>query len=215
MKITTLTDNPKSWIVPYVSNLTKLLSDKHEMSHVYDSKLVTSGDILFILSCEKILKKEILKLNKNNIVVHPSALPKGRGWSPLARQVLEGENTIPVSLFEASEEVDAGEVYLTDEIKLEGHELNEEIKQLQGAVTIKLILKFLESYSAFPSQPEGHDSKAAKEPPYPKMRREDNEINPDRPLKEQFNILRIVDNDRYPAFFTLNNKEYIMKIYKK
>ena len=33
-------------------------------------------------------------------------------------------------------------------------------------------------------------------------------------LKEQFNLLRIVDNINYPAFFELDRHKYILKIEK-
>tara|TARA_R110002020_G_scaffold60201_5_gene163449 strand:- start:4998 stop:5264 length:267 start_codon:yes stop_codon:yes gene_type:complete len=87
MKITILTDNPNSWIIPFIEELKVYLKDDHEIKHVFDSEQVGSGDILFILSCEKLVKSRILELNKNNIVVHPSDLPKQRGWSPLTWQV--------------------------------------------------------------------------------------------------------------------------------
>lgn len=32
---------------------------------------------------------------------------------------------------------------------------------------------------------------------------------------EQFNLLRIADNENYPAFFILNGQKYILKIYKE
>lgn len=34
-------------------------------------------------------------------------------------------------------------------------------------------------------------------------------------INEQFNILRVVDNNRYPAYFKKGNTEYIIKIFKK
>ena len=54
-----------------------------------------------------------------------------------------------------------------------------------------------------------------KETFYSKMTEKDNELNPNKTIKEQFNILRIVDNERYPAFFNLNGQEYTIKIWKK
>ena len=68
MKITILTDNPNSWIIPFIEELKVYLKDDHEIKHVFDSEQVGSGDILFILSCEKLVKSRILELNKNNII---------------------------------------------------------------------------------------------------------------------------------------------------
>ena len=107
MKITILTDSPNSWILPYVDDLKKDLNQTHSVTHIYSTSDIIGGDIMFILSCEKILKSEHLKLHKSNVVVHESKVPLGKGWSPLTWQILEGSNNIPVSLFEAVETVDA------------------------------------------------------------------------------------------------------------
>ncbi|HGG0417971.1 TPA: hypothetical protein ACJFE8_002771 [Clostridium sporogenes] len=34
-------------------------------------------------------------------------------------------------------------------------------------------------------------------------------------IKEQFNLLRVADNEKYPAYFMFNNKKYIVRIYKE
>lgn len=209
MKITILTDNPNSWFIKYVDQLKKELS-VYDILHIYSQDDIQTGDILFLLSCEKIIPKEKLLMNKNNIVVHPSKLPKGRGWSPLAWQILENKNEIPVTLFEASENVDAGNIYIVDYIKLEGHELNEEIKDKQGLITIKMVKQFIENYHTITSSPQiGTPSF------YKKRTKLNSELDINKSLKDQFNLLRIVDNEKYPAFFNLNGNTYILKIYKE
>ena len=140
MNITILTDNPNSWIIPYIEELKQLLSN-YKIKHIFNQKDITKGDIMFILSCEKIVPQHQLNLHTSNIIVHPSKLPEGKGWSPLAWQILEGKNNITLSLFEASKKIDSGNIYLTDTINLDGSELNSEIKHAQGKVTIKLILQ--------------------------------------------------------------------------
>lgn len=209
MKITILTDNPNSWIMPYVEELKANLIS-HDIVHVFNSSEIKEGDVMLILSCESVLNAKLLKLHKNNIVVHPSKVPHGKGWSPLAWQVLEGKNIIPVSLFEAVEKVDAGDVYIVDYINLTGNELNEEIKHMQGLITIKMILKFLYEFPNNIGIPQ-----IGEETFYKKRRKVDSELSIHKSISEQFNLLRIVDNERYPAFFLLNGEKYILKIYKE
>ena len=215
MKITILTDNPNSWILPYVETLIKDLtiragSQNHDITHVFNLKELLGGDLMLILSCEKILPKKYLDLYKSSVVVHPSKVPHGKGWSPLAWQIEEGSNKIPVSLFEAVEEVDAGKVYLVDYLNLEGHELNEEIKHKQGLLTIKMIKEYISNISSIKGIPQ-----EGKETFYPKRAKKDNELNINQSLNSQFNLLRTVDNERYPAHFYRDGIEYILKIYKK
>jgi len=209
MKITILTDNPNSWILPYVEDLKKELNEVHQIEHVFKTSDIVGGDIMLVLSCEKILKAEYLKLHKSNVVVHPSKVPLGKGWSPLAWQVLEGCNDIPVSLFEAVEAVDAGDVYIVDYIKLEGHELNDEIKHQQGLLTMKMVKKYIDEFESMVGVPQ-----SGEETFYPRRRQKENELDVNKTIAEQFNLLRVVDNERYPAHFHLNGKKYILKIYK-
>ena len=209
MKITILTDNPNSWIIPYVEDLKKELSENHRLHHVYNIVDIVGGDIMLILSCENILKKEFLQLHKSNIVVHPSKLPQGKGWSPLAWQVLEGLNKIPVSLFEAVEDVDAGDVYIVDYIELKGHELNDEIKHKQGLLTIKMIKQYINKFNTIKGVPQ-----SGEESFYPRRKQKENELNINKTIADQFNLLRVVDNERYPAYFYIGDQKYTIKIYK-
>ena len=210
MKITILTDNSNSWILPYVDTLKKELFEIHDLMHVYKTSDIVGGDIMLVLSCEKILKEEHLKLHKSNVVVHPSKVPLGKGWSPLAWQVIEGINNIPVSLFEVVEAVDAGDVYIVDYIKLDGFELNDEIKHQQGLVTMRMVKKYINEFESIVGVPQ-----IGEETFYPRRRSKENELDINKSISEQFNLLRVVDNDRYPAHFYLNEKKYIIKIYKE
>ena len=124
-------------------------------------------------------------------------------------QVLEGSNNIPVSLFEAVEAVDAGDVYIVDYIKLEGHELNEEIKHKQGLLTMKMVKKYIDEFESMVATPQ-----SGEETFYPRRRQKENELDINKTIVEQFNLFRVVDNERYPAHFHLNGTKYILKIYK-
>ena len=208
MNVTILTDNPNSWIIPYIEDLKKDLS-QHNVTHIFKTSDIIGGDIMLVLSCEKILKTEYLSLHKSNVVVHPSKVPLGKGWSPLAWQVLEGSNNMPVSLFEAVEAVDAGDVYIVDYIKLEGHELNDEIKHQQGLLTMKMVKKYIDEFESMTGVPQ-----SGEETFYPRRKQKENELDVNKTILEQFNLFRVVDNERYPAHFHLNGEKYILKIYK-
>lgn len=202
MKTQILVDR-NSWAVPYA----KELKEKIEAELIFSEEEIKPGDLMIILSWEKIIKKEVLDLHKNNIVVHASNLPKGKGMSPLTWQVLEGKNNIPITMFEVVEEMDAGDVYLKSEVIFEGHELIDEMREKLGRKINEMILRFIKK-----------DLKAQKqtgESSYYKRRKpEDSEIDPNKTLKESFNILRVVDNERYPAFFNHKGHKYIIKIFK-
>ncbi len=208
MKITIILDNPKSFMLPHVKDLRVVIEKLgHDCSLVYSQKEIKRGDICVILSCEQKIKNEVLKLNKHNLVVHGSELPKGRGWSPLTWQILEGKNKIPMTLFEATEEIDAGDIYMQEYLKFKGHELNSEMKEAQGKKIIEMILKFLKKF------PKGKKQKG-KATFYKKRGPKDSELDINKSLKDLFPLLRVVDNERYPAFFKIKGKKYKLKIEK-
>jgi len=208
MLIQLLVDNKNSWIIPYASKLRDDIINKfnYEVTLINEHDDVKKGNILCLLSCENIFNK--LDLNDFNLVVHESNLPKGKGWSPLTWQVIEGKNKIPITLFEAVEKVDAGRIYLQSFIELTGKELLSEIKDLQGKMTIDLILKFLKNFDKIKGQDQKGDSTY-----YPKRGPIDSELDIDKSIKNQFNLLRVCDNERYPSFFKIDNKKYIIKIF--
>ena len=137
-------------------------------------------------------------------------MPQGKGWAPLFWQILEGRNKIPIVLFDATPEVDAGDIYIKDYIRLEGHELHDEIRRLQAQKSIEMCLYFLENYENFkPINQSGKETYYARRTP------KDSELEIDKSICEQFNLLRIVKNDEFPAFFLHQGCKYFVKIFKE
>ena len=211
LKIYILVDDSASWIMPYANILaTNLIGKRHEVSLVSHQDDILKCDIAFYLGCVSIVKKKIMDRSDSRIVVHPSSLPQGRGFSPLAWQILEGKNIITVTLFEATENVDEGDIYLTSDIHLNGTELNHEIKEKQGNVTVELCMKYVDLYGTCkPYQQSGMASY------FQKRTQNDSQLDPHKSIADQFDLLRVVDNKRYPAFFRYRGCDYILKINKK
>ena len=208
LKISILVDNPDSWIVPFAQDIQRRLAEQHDANLYFKASDSPEGDMLFLLGCTSIISSEILQRNKNNLVVHESDLPKGRGWSPIAWQVLEGKNRIPIVVFEATEELDAGPIYLKDYIELDGSELLSEIKQKQAAKTAELVYRFVEMWPNIKGKPQ------AGEPTYyPRKAEKDDALDPEKTIIENFNHLRILDNEKYPGWFEYRNRKYRIKIY--
>lgn len=58
MNITILTDNPKIWVMSYKKNLRKKLG-KYQVRPILNSDDILEGDLMLILFCERILRKNI------------------------------------------------------------------------------------------------------------------------------------------------------------
>jgi methionyl-tRNA formyltransferase len=179
---------------------------------------IEPGDCLFILSWPEIIPSEFLRLNSHSVVVHSSALPEGRGWSPLTWEILKGRKTFTNTLFEAVAPADAGPIYLQNTFALEGHELLPEAHLVQGASINALclgFLKLLELEQRSTNKLAGLHQKHENATFYSRRKPSDSRIDPDRSLAEQFDLLRTVDNEDYPAFFDLRGHRYTLTIRKE
>lgn len=208
-KIAIVTDD-NSWISPFAEKLQKSLQEEgHEVVwfHHFDDK--NNYELVFMLSYSEIVSAKKLALNNHNLVVHESALPQGKGWSPLSWQILEGKSHFPITLFEAAEQVDAGRIYLQHEMVFEGTELVDELRHIQGQATVDICLEFVIRYPAVLG--EARDQIGA-ESFYPRRRPEDSKLDVSKTIAEQFDLLRIVDNYKYPAWFEYRGKKYKIKI---
>ena len=210
-KITIVSDI-NSWINSYIPELIENFeTQNHLLEWTHNVNNIKKGDFVFYLSCGQIVKREILDLNKHNLVVHESDLPEGKGWSPLSWQILEGRNEIPICLFEAAEKVDSGQIYIKKKMIFNGDELVNELRDKQAEYSISMCKEFIENY---PDIIKKAQPQSGKETFYPKRTPADSMLDANKSLTEQFNLLRIVDNENYPAYFIYNGNKYILKIEK-
>lgn len=209
MKINILADNKNSWIVPYARQLANDLKKKHAVNLVFNQKDLKVGDFSFFVGCEKIVTPENMGKSRHNIVVHESRLPKGKGMSPLTWQIIEGKNDIPITLFEALDKIDSGDIYLQDVMHFKGYELVDELRDKQARETVRMIKKIVSHGIKL----SGRKQKG-QESFYKRRRPQDSELDVNKTIAEQFNLLRVVDNERYPAFFQYRGYKYILKIFK-
>lgn len=202
-----------SWVNAGLSELVLAwLGSGYTCQWVHDSEALSEGDLCFYLSYGKIVTKETLARYRNNLIVHASDLPKGRGWSPTSWMILEGENRIPVTLLEADEQVDAGAVYDQLWIDLDKSDLVAEWRSRLLAATKELVVGFVEKYPAQLTKLREQTGEASF---YPRRKAKDSKLDPHRTIAEQFNLLRIVDNTHYPAFFELHGEEFVLEVRKR
>ena len=144
------------------------------------------------------------------MVVHESNLPKGRGFFSMSWQILEGKKIITFVLFQADENIDTGKIFLKDKITLKGDELFNEWRDIQGNKTIEMCVKFVKNIKSLKSIKQ----KNIRASYYRKRNKLDSLLDINKSIKEQFNLLRIVDNNNYPAYFLYKKNKYKVKIEK-
>lgn len=146
---------------------------------------------------------------RHTLVVHASDLPQGKGWSPLTWQSLAGRDRIHVTLFEAAQHVDSGVIYAQRWLEFQGHELIDELRAALTAATLELCRWFVDCYPESLAQAR---EQTGEETFYSRRRPADSRLDPDKTIAEQFDLLRVVDNERYPALIEWQGRHYKLRI---
>ena len=205
MNVAILT-SPNQWFEHYATLLSETLGNVP--IYLDHTKIDKPFDIVFILSYHKIIEPSYLRRHRHNIVIHESDLPAGKGWAPFFWQVLEGKDEIVFTMFEAGDGVDNGDIYMKKTLKLSGLELNSELRRKQAELTMQMCQEFVEQHDTYK-----HPTPQVREESfYPKRTPKDSELDINKTLQEQFNLLRIVDGDNYPAFFEIDGHRYRLTI---
>lgn len=206
-RISIVVDNP-SWVLPWAERIVERAradGDDARLVRAYGD--LEPGAAAFFLGCVGLASPEILARNRRNLVIHESDLPQGRGFAPTTWQILEGKNEIPVLLIEADDVADAGPIVGRRRVHLAGNELIDETRAAIGAAYLDLVAAFL----AAPLPPEGEPQRG--EPTrYRRRTPKDSRLDPHKTIAEQFQLLRVVDNARYPAFFEHAGGTYVLRI---
>jgi methionyl-tRNA formyltransferase len=187
------------------------IREGHDVTWVHSTTAAPDGDICFYLSYSRIVGADALARFQHNLVVHASALPHGRGWSPLTWQIIEGASAVPITLFEAAPDVDSGVVYRQIVMEFDGTELIDELRKAVSRATRDLCRHFVAGY---PATSSGGTPQVGEPTFYARRRPEDSHFDIDRPLREQFNLLRTVDPECYPAWFDLHGVRYGLTVWR-
>ena len=209
-KVTFLLDKSNLWFEKQLKNYDFRLSNKYIFKISKNPNNIKNQNIVFPLSYTRMLPESFLQKNELVLIAHPSKLPKDKGFAPLQYQILRNKNKVYISLIKAAKEVDTGSIYFQNSFVLNGAELSDEIRNIQGLQILKIIKKFLIKYPKVKSKKQigkGNFNKRR----YPK----DSQLDINKTIKQQFNHLRINDNELYPSFFYYKGQKYIIKIFKE
>ncbi|MBK6850098.1 MAG: UDP-glucuronic acid dehydrogenase [Burkholderiales bacterium] len=174
-----------------------------------DYRQLTGGDFLFLVSCHQIIKKPVRDLFRRTLVLHASALPMGRGMSPHVWQILEGRRDITLTLLNAEDGLDSGDIWNQITFPVAPTALYDEIHTALFDAEVAMMSWAIENCDRVqPCKQSGPSSFYRKRTP------DDSRIDPDKTITDQFDLLRVVDPARYPAYFELHGQKYIIQITK-
>lgn len=212
MKITIICSDEKHPVYPYLIEWKEQNSCENKIEIISTTESIKeSGDILFLVSCSQIVTEKTRSLFRYSLVLHASDLPKGRGWSPHVWDLVEGKSVLTLSLLNAEDSVDTGNIWKKKQIKIDRGELFNEINHKLFTAELELMSWACSHIDKETSTPQDDTVKYE----YRRKRTvEDSQIDINQPIVSQFNLLRISDPERYPAYIVVEGQKYKIKLEK-
>ena len=211
MKITLLCTDPHHPVNEYLKVWAKAQAGIHEVEIVQKKDYLKGGEMLFMVSCSDIVSAPERSKYITTLVLHASDLPKGRGWSPHIWELANGATHITLSLLEAEDKVDSGHIIKKVQIDVPKHALWNEINHLLFTAEVQLIEVAVQNVSRLSPEPQSNTEQATY---FPKRTPFDSQIDTNKSIAEQFDLIRVCDPYRFPAYFEYLGHRYILKIEK-
>ncbi|MFA4876153.1 MAG: hypothetical protein WC586_01965 [Methanoregula sp.] len=154
---------------------------------------------IFFLHWSSIVPDKLLE-NFECVCFHMTDVPYGRGGSPLQNLILSGHRKTKMTALKMTHELDAGPVYLKEELSLEGGA--EEIYIRATLLSAEMIKKIIET-DLSPAPQYGNVVKFKRRNP------SQSKIPSSLSLCQHYDFIRMLDAEGYPhAFFEHNGFRY-------
>ena len=170
-------------------------------------------DIIIGSGIYNILPDDIISLPTfGTYIIHETPLPEGRGHAPIQWTLSNNKSNFCLSLFKVSAGVDNGLIVYQHNIEIDDYDSCTDLEQKRGKGITECISVFLEEILERVIVLREQTGK----PSYYKKRTPlDSCINYAIDPQKLWNALRLCDNEKYPAFFEIDNKKIILKYYKE
>ncbi|MNV39529.1 Bifunctional polymyxin resistance protein ArnA [compost metagenome] len=207
--VSLLLSDPQHPIKPRIEAWIAHNQRTHQIELCHQSSELSGGDFLFLVSCQELIRAAQRSRYRYTLVLHASDLPEGRGMSPHVWQVLAGRNEFMLSLLNAEDEVDAGDIWRKRLVRIRATDLWHEIDARLFDAELELISWALEHCdTSIPLAQKGPITHYRRRTP------EDSRIDLSKPLLESFNQLRVANPNRYPAWFEIDGQRFVLKLEK-
>lgn len=174
--------------------------DWHWITNKDDVYTCDGADYIFVFRWPYIIDEEVL-CTQNFIGFHTSNLPDGRGGSPLHNQIMDGVVETKINAIKLVKEVDAGPIYLSVPITLQG--TISDIWSTLAHVAPGMIKKIIKEKVIPKDQPAGSFLRY--------KRRKNNCVDQEDvdSLEKALRFIQMLDGENYPKAFLNTEKFHI------
>ncbi len=179
---------------------------------VFDPDKPTPCDIIIGSGVYNILPNNIISLPTfGTYIIHETPLPEGRGHAPIQWTLSNNRPNFCLSLFKASTGVDNGLIVYQHNVEIDDYDSCTNLEQKRGKGITECVLVFLKEIS------EGIivlREQTGKSSYYKKRTPLDSCIDDAVDSKKLWKALRLCDNEKYPAYITIDGRKIYLKYYK-
>ena len=175
-----------------------------------ESEITSNFHFVFVSGYYKIIPENIIEKPKHGIYCfHESPLPEGRGHAPIQWALLNKRNNLTISMFKIDKGVDTGLLcyqYNMPISKMDTYKILENKRQIGLQECFNSFLQEIKTGVVVLREQSGLGNYQTKRNP------KDSELTKQiYSLEDLWENIRICDNDKFPAFFKLNDKKVILK----
>ncbi len=174
----------------------RIVSTPEELNRIEGSVILGAG-------WSWILPESVIEKNEVIALIHPSDLPEYAGGSPIQHQIIDGIVDTKASLFKVTKDLDAGPIFLKEEMSLAGN-MNQIFKSLTDA-SVLLMTKFISSYPDLDEAPQVLSERVVKKRLQPKDSKIERKEFERHDTKKLYNLIRCRE-EPYPNVYIEDEK---------
>lgn len=173
-----------------------------------------NADILLSCGFSFVISDEVINHFKYAINVHPTLLPKYRGYRSGPYILINGEKESGVTVHFLNEELDKGDIILQEKFDVSVFDTPRSLKRKTDNCEKGVVLGALQMLENGKFNCTKQDERRASTYDYMRTPK-DSEINWNKSLKSLYNQIRACDSEDYPAFFFVDGEKVCIKLWRE
>lgn len=172
------------------------------------------ADVLLSCGFSFAIPHEVITSFKYAVNVHPTLLPKYRGYRSGPYILINGEKESGVTVHFLTEEFDKGDIILQEKFDVSAFDTPHSMKRKTDNCEKCVVLRALQMLEKGKFTCKKQDEKLASTYNYMRTPK-DSEVDWNQSLKSLYNQIRACDTEKYPAFFYVNGEKVCIKLWRE